>query len=551
MSLYKDINRFKPRKEQVDCLEHMKVVLEENPKTKFFLLNLPVGTGKSHLAMMFSEYYTRKINKLAKVDIVTASKILQDQYEEEYVSITNLKGKENYNCSQWGCSCMQGKEFSKLNKSLCQMCPYDEARQGWIGGKVSLTNFYLYLIYSIYNEKLLDLRSPNVLIVDEAHELDSVISDFISVRITEAIVKKLKFQNEKKILSELRKITNISSYIDFLKMIMENITENISELEKELISQKRTPLADKRANKLSKVIGEKNPDVKVMNLVSDQASYQTKIELFLKEWEQSPDNWVLETSYSEKTRQRELSLEPIWSQDYLNKYVWSKYDVVILMSGTIIDKNLFCDINGIDPKDSVYYSIPSPFDVSKRKIYFLPLGKMSWEKKEETFRAYKKTIPKILEKYSGKKGIIHTNSFELSKWIQDSKLDKRLLFHDSENKMQILQEHYNNPGDSVIVSPSMSTGVSFDHDKARFQIVAKIPYPSLASQKNKLRKQQNPDYYAWKTCCGIIQMCGRAVRSQSDWADTIIIDSSFADVMKYSSKYLPQWFLSSITSKQG
>ena len=137
MSLYKDINRFKPRKEQVDCLEHMKVVLEENPKTKFFLLNLPVGTGKSHLAMMFSEYYTRKINKLAKVDIVTVSKILQDQYEEEYVSITNLKGKENYNCSQWGCSCMQGKEFSKLNKSLCQMCPYDEARQGWIAGKIS------------------------------------------------------------------------------------------------------------------------------------------------------------------------------------------------------------------------------------------------------------------------------------------------------------------------------------------------------------------------------------------------------------------------------
>lgn len=549
MSLNKDINRFTPRKEQTDCLEHMKVVLEENPKTKFFLLNLPVGTGKSHLAMMFSEYYTRKINKTAKVDIVTASKILQDQYEDEYVSITNLKGKENYNCSEFGCSCMQGKEFSKLNKTSCQMCPYDDARQGWISGKVSLTNFYLYLIYSIYNEKLLDLRSPNVLIVDEAHELDSVISDFISVRITEATIKKLKFENEKKLISDLRKVTNTQSYIDYLKLFLESISENISQLEKELQSQTRTPKSDKRSNRLSKVMGEKNPDVKIMNLATDLSGHQTKIELFLKEWEENPENWVLETSYSEKTRQKELSLEPIWAQEYLNKYVWSKYDLVILMSGTILDKTLFCDINGIDPQTSVYYSIPSPFDISKRKIYFLPLGKMSWEKKEETFKSYKVTIPKILEKYKGKKGIIHTNSFELSSWIQNAKMNDRLLFHDSENKMQILQEHYTSQTDSVIVSPSMSTGVSFDHDKARFQIVAKIPYPSLGSQKNKLRKQQNPDYYAWKTCCGIIQMCGRAVRSHTDWADTIIIDSSFSDVIKYSSKYLPPWFLASISSK--
>jgi ATP-dependent DNA helicase DinG len=120
------------------------------------------------------------------------------------------------------------------------------------------------------------------------------------------------------------------------------------------------------------------------------------------------------------------------------------------------------------------------------------------------------------------------------------------VFHDSDNKIEVLQEHYRTDIPTVIVSPSMSTGVSFDHDKARFQIVAKIPYPSLGSQKNKMRKQQNPAYYSWKTCAGVIQMCGRVVRSQNDWADTIIIDGSFGDVMKYSSNFLPNWFLSSV-----
>jgi Rad3-related DNA helicase len=88
----------------------------------------------------------------------------------------------------------------------------------------------------------------------------------------------------------------------------------------------------------------------------------------------------------------------------------------------------------------------------------------------------------------------------------------------------------------------MDTGVSFDNDSARFQIIAKIPYPSLASQKNKMRQKNNPDWYSWKTVSGLIQMSGRPVRSNMDYADTIVIDGGFGDVMKHSSHFLPEWF---------
>ena len=99
---------------------------------------------------------------------------------------------------------------------------------------------------------------------------------------------------------------------------------------------------------------------------------------------------------------------------------------------------------------------------------------------------------------------------------------------------------------TVLISPSISTGVSFDGDKSRFQIIAKVPYPSLASQKNKLRQKNNPEWYAWKTCAILQQMCGRSIRSKTDFADTIIIDGSFGDIIKYSSEYLPIWFQESI-----
>ena len=239
-------------------------------------------------------------------------------------------------------------------------------------------------------------------------------------------------------------------------------------------------------------------------------------------------------------------MEPIWAHKYLKKYVWSKYDMVVLMSGTILDKQLFSELNGIDADKSVYYSIPSPFSLENRKIYYMPLGKMSYTKKEETFKNYVPFLDKVLKKYSNVKGIIHTNSFELSKWIEKDVSHPRLVFHESSNKEEILKNHFETDKPTVFVSPSVSTGVSFDHDLSRFQIIAKIPYPSLGSQKNKLRQKMNPEWYAWRTVSGIIQTAGRSVRSMTDYADTIIIDGSFSDVLKYSSHFFPKWFQDSI-----
>jgi Rad3-related DNA helicase len=216
------------------------------------------------------------------------------------------------------------------------------------------------------------------------------------------------------------------------------------------------------------------------------------------------------------------------------------------MSGTILDKNLFCQLNGLDVQKAVYYSIESPFPVKNRPVYYMPLGKMSFKQKEDTFKNYVPFINKILKKYQDKKGIIHTNSFELASWISRDVKDNRLVYHDSSNKDEVLKQHFDTLKPTVLVSPSMDTGVSFDDDKARFQIIAKIPYPSLASQKNKLRQKNNPDWYSWKSISGLIQMTGRAVRSVDDFADTIIIDGSFSDLLKYSGHLFPHWFQEAI-----
>ena len=546
MSLKNDLAKYKPRKEQKEALSFIESEYQKNKLNKFFLLNLPVGSGKSHLALMIADWYKKNVNRMARVDIITNSKILQDQYSGEYESICDLKGKENYECQSYSCSCAQGAEFNRLNKTSCESCPYSNARESYISGGVSLTNFYLYILYAMYNPKLMESRDARVLIVDEAHEFDDVMSDFVSIKITEAIVKKFKFSNESEIIKKLKGVSSIAHYVDFLKFLAGEILTTIESMENGMASSPRNVREDKRDLKISKVLKTKNMDVKMMQLATDLKQYQTKIEIFLKEYKENPNNWVLETNYNEKLRQKELSLEPIWAYDYLDKYVFSHYDMVILMSGTILDKNLFCQLNGLDISKAVYYSIRSPFNPKNRPIYYMPVGKMSYKSKEETFKRYIPYIQKLLDKYKNKKGIIHTNSFELAKWIEGAIKDPRLIFHDSSNKDEILRFHKESDQPTVIVSPSMDTGVSFDNDDARFQIIAKVPYPSLGSQKNKLRQSNNPDWYSWKTVSGLIQMTGRPVRSSLDYADTIIIDGSFGDVIKHSSHFLPDWIQEAI-----
>lgn len=547
MSFKKDLAKYSPRKEQSETIEFINTEWNRNPLTKFFLLNLPTGVGKSHLALMIVDWYRKNVNKVARADVITNSKILQDQYSSLYESICNLKGKENYECESYSSSCGQGMEFSRLNKTKCESCPFVNSRESFMSGGIGLTNFYLYTLYAMYNQKMLrEVRDARILIVDECHDLDDVVSNFISIKLTESIIKKYKFAREDEIIRDIKAVTTIPSYISLLNSLGQDIENTLESMSLSMSSIKRSKTSDVRSNKISIITKSKNSDMKTMELISSLSQLKMKIEIFIKEYSDNPNNWILEQTYNEKLRQKELSLEPIWAYDYLDKYIFSHYDMVFLMSGTILDKNLFCQLNGLDVSKSIYYSIPSPFKAENRPIIYMPLGKMSYKTKDETFKRYIPYIEKILEKYKDKKGIIHTNSFELSNWIKKSITNSRLIFHDSSNKDEMLQLHFNSDEPSVIVSPSVDTGVSFDDDLARFQIIAKVPYPSLASNKNKMRMNNNPDWYSYKTVSGLIQMLGRPIRSIDDHSDTIILDGSFGDIIKYSNSFIPEWIQDAI-----
>lgn len=523
--------KLKPRKEQLDSLEFIKKNI--NNGKKFFLLNSPTGTGKSYLTMLFMSYYRNFINNNAKFDIITNSKILQKQYIKDYPFINNFEGRSNYYCDPHSCPVDVGKEICKVLGPHCGTnCPYEEAKELWKKSDVGLTNFHLFNTLALYVRTIFQDRQASVLIVDEAHGFEETFCSFISVDLCAKSLKKYGFdlKTVEEYDQKFSRIKTIDHFVGFLK---NGFINEVEELQK-FFDEKVKNSTPKQRQEFSKY--------------SEHCSSQIlKFKYLVEEYEKKPGNWILDiTKPKDKMYTVLLEAKPVWGNDYIKEKIFDKYDHVLLMSGTILNQNLFSYINGINTDESAYFEIPSPFSIKNRPIYYLKLGKMTMNQKEESFKNQIPYIKKILKKYSDKKGVIHCSTYELSEWIQENIFDKRLIFHTPDNREEMLSKYLYSDKPLVMVSPSLVSGVDLKDELSRFQIILKIPYPYLGSNVVKSRQKSNKDWYSWKTISDMIQMSGRSVRSIDDWADTFILDSCLSELLKYSGDSIPRWFSGSI-----
>ncbi len=522
--------KYPPREEQLKMVDFTLDAF--NAGKKFVLMDAPVGIGKSYYAVMVAQAYRKKFPR-AKFDVLTSTKVLQSQYADDFEFINNLWGASNYQCDKFECMCDIGKEFAQLTKNFCAECPYDKAKESFLTGQMSLTNYHLYTLYAMFTPDKLEDRGAEILIVDEAHEFDNIICDFVSLKVNRDILNKMDVDKKtvKKYEELFKNIKTLEEYVNLIKIYL---------------------IPDMKAHKGNIMNGEKNK--KTFEKLKNIDNYIGKFEIFIAEFEDNVENWIFEIDYNKYTKgprngMIDLFAQPIWAGDYLEKYIWSRYKHVILMSGTILDKKLFSFLNGLKEETVAYMYLDSPFAKENRKIFYIPVAKMSYDNKKQAFEKFVPWIRKILNKYPDKKGIIHTVSFELADWVREAfKEEKRLLFHDTSTRDLVLRQHTASKLPSVLVSPSMATGVDLKNDLSRFQIILKIPYPSLGSKKITRRKDVYPPYYAWRTAADISQAYGRSIRNHEDYADTFIIDAGFTNFMKYSGYMLPKYVRDAINN---
>lgn len=526
--------RYTPKDYQIDALDFIKKSITTG--RKYLLLNLPTGCGKSFLSVgMFSNWYKNYINQNAKFDILTNSKILQQQYLRDFDFVNNYKGRSNYYCDKYDTDCGNGKELCRILKSPCDSCPYDIAKNKWLAGDIGLTNFHLFNTLSLYQTDLLKRREGNVLIIDESHDFESVFSDFLSTKISAKTLKKCGFTlKEIETLDDkfISKIKYLNKYVEFLeRKLIPMLEDKKGQFENEITSAS--------AKKKTEIGGY------IQNIEGKLLSFKHLFESYAND----PENVVLDIFINKNDKMysgTELVTQHVWVYEYIHEYIWKHYDHIIFMSASILDKKMFSFINGLEDELTSYYEIPTPFPANNRKIYYMKVGKMSWTSKEETFKKQLPWIKKILAKYKNNKGIIHTTNYEITEWLKENLMDERLLFHETEDRNEILEKHLSSTKPTVLVSPSMMSGIDLKDDLARFQILLKVPYPNISSNKIKSRQKSNSDWYVWKTVVDTLQSYGRAVRSDTDYAEMYILDSNFSDLLKYNSHIIPDYMLKAI-----
>lgn len=519
------------RDEQIQLLDFSKNTVLSNKK--YIVVDAPPGIGKSYYAVMFMDWYQQNYDRYAQFDVLTNSKILQEQYTNDYNFMYSLWGKGSYTCDKYNTDCGTGSEWCKLQGTQCDFCPYKQAKSEFEMADVALTNFHLFLTYMIFMPMAWN-RSSRVLIVDEAHELESVCADFITTKISKPLLKRNGFTDEE----TLRAINLFGLYPEDLEA-----DDFVRILNDEFL-----PIAKQVVNRLGR--DAKDGSIQAANQLQSLGNNMLKWETLQKEFTEMPTNWIVECELIKKTNKKEtntdsyieFTAQPVWAYPYLEKYVWSKYDHVVLMSGTILDKTMFAQMNGYNADDSEYIKMESPFPIENRPIYyFSKVGKQTYKTKEITWGKQQEVLKKILKKHKNDKGIIHTMNYEIQGWVGNVFNENRILTHGSDNRNEVLQFHYNSPEPTVLVSPSMGVGVDLFDGFSRHQTMLKMPYPNLGSKKIKKRMDTNPNWFSWKTCVDFIQSYGRSIRSFDDHAKTYVLDGCFGDLLKWSGHYMPNW----------
>ena len=513
---------------------------------KFVFIEAPVGSGKSAIGYTIGNYFQTYY-------YITAQKMLQSQLSKDFGEtgiwtnnnqpMIELKGRNAYPCNYYerklqdktlslaenqhledmvnlklDCARGECKKKGKSRFKFCEdeengihCCPYYIQRDKAVNSDAVLMNYHSFIFQTEIAKSLWSYK--DLLTIDECHLSESVLMNYISLSFVDTPFN-----------LEFPKLETAEEYLIFFEDngIPDTIISNIKEA--------------------------------LTSGNEEDETYWKGIGLKYKEFKQtvsSGEDWVVK--YENKKTYRSVTLKPLFVKNFANPILFSKAEHILMMSGTILDVKIVADCLGIKQDDYEYISIDSTFPIENRLIHYKPSGSMSYKNKEKTMPIMIKDIEKICSKHEKDRGIIHSQSFELTSYVLNNstpELRKRLFFQkDYQDKEKMLAAHAESKN-GIIIAPAIHEGVDMRDDLSRFQIILKVPYPAFKEDPQlEMRMKISQDYYNYLTALRICQAYGRSIRSETDYAETYILDEDFKSFFARSKSLLPKWFKEAIIWK--
>ena len=520
---YWDFENKSPRQNQIKALEW----IEANKSKKYFILQAPVGSGKSIVGLMASKFLAD--NTKGSSFILTPQKILQEQYERDFVSsgsAFSLYGKSNYKCQSKNTSCGIGS----IINPICSSCPHKIAKKKAEQNPNTILNYQLALTTFSFTETF---NKRKLMVMDECHTLEQFLVDFDAVHISKYLCEKHNIQ-----WITTNKIHELYDWI--LDKFYPKIIKYRNELE-ELCDE----LKDQRGSSLSQA------EIKLfleLDSISDLAANLEAFKSIAKD--KISDEFVLthtNTNYS---------IKRITGKNAFKYILEPKAEKFLFMSATILDYKAFCRDLGIDESQAVFLSLDSDFPIENRPICFIPTMKMNASWNDNTNTQNRKqmidNLRKVLELHADESGIIHTANFQIASWLVkelDGEIPHQIYHHNPESKDErgaIIRAFTGSKKPGILISPSITEGLDLKEDLGRFAIFVKIAFPYLGDQWILKRKEISNEWYTRKTIIDVMQGCGRIVRSEHDVGSVYILDTSFQMLLNTTRHLLPKWWLDSI-----
>ena len=488
------------RKQQVKAINAIMDAIDKGKR--YIISELPTGTGKSLIAMTLHKLIS-EINggNNTKTYIVVSTKTLQNQYMREF-NIPTVKGRNNFHCLI--------KPKLTVDKAMCNIrkcsrmsvCPYYVQRDRAIKSDVSIHNYAYYLASMNYTNMW---KKADLVVFDEAHTMDGHLMSFVSLRIPKDI---------------LMLGTNV---IDSLEDAYSDISFKVDDM--------RESLSD---------YNEESDVYKTyMDLLNSYIGYMRKIRIIIDNYDKA--NFIIEETA------KSYVFRPVWTSSFSDLY-FDHGDVFLMMSATIGSPSVFVKTLGIDSDNAIFIRGSAMFDVKNRPIKIVSGPSINYKNLNIVLPTIVDKVDTIINIESGddynNKGVIHVPSYNVANYIyHNSKHKSKMLIHDSVSRDNVIMKFINSEKGSILVSPSVHTGMDFKYDIARWQIIVKVPYADLTDKVVHRRFIENPKWYTQDAIIRVVQAYGRIVRSYDDWGTTYILDGNIYHLINKYSNMFPAWFL--------
>ena len=503
-------------------------------------------------------------------------KLINERTKEEEIYI-DKDAKQNYKkqFSDW--SAIKDLKIQREWKP----CEYFNQLNIALTASHSIFNYSIFLAFLPYNKCLISERE--LLVLDEGHLLETEIVKFRGLSISK--------RRWKRYIANLEIIDygydDIERWIDFLidlesKMLVATDNSSVVQLlalerkikydycnddskkisrtnrenKKKIISASEIFVSDYEIekkyafdeNNISKNPSKNLGEELAVDAIKDTERLTRTINSILS----NPKNWIIsDIRKDDNYRVEKVELKPLDIASYC-KPIFEKGSKVLIMSATILNNKAFCKSIGLDLENVRFIQVKSDFPVEHRTIYPLNIAYLNYSNLQsiEIKSKISKAVDNLMSMYKNYKGIIHTTSYDQLTFIKENiskENARRLLITDPEmQRDEVIFQHTSTTKPTVLISPSLHTGLDLKDDLSRFQIITKVPYPSKGDRWTNAKRELDEEWYYWQTALRLIQAYGRSIRSKEDWAKTYILDSAFSYFIKKNKNMLPDWFIQAI-----